>query len=92
MTGRLEMLKRMRVCGILATTDMTARETYAELVPRCPNRETFLAATCPWRYLLNLARMFARLRKSWHILSIIQPPAGASRPKCARRQASGRTN
>jgi hypothetical protein len=61
MTGRVEMLKRVRVLRILAASDMTTGETYSKLVPLLPKRAAFLAAACPGRYLANLTYMFAML-------------------------------
>ena len=67
MTGRVEMLKRVRVRRILAASDMATGETYAKLVPLLPKRAAFLAAACARRYLSNLAYMFAMLGHCWHI-------------------------
>ena len=68
MTGRIEMLQRMRVARILAAADMAARETYTKLVPRRAKREAFLATVGARRYLANLAHMFATLSQRYHIL------------------------
>ena len=67
MTGRVEMLQRMRVARILAAADMAARETYTKLVPRRAKREAFLATARARRYLPNLAHMFATLSQRYHI-------------------------
>ena len=61
MTGRVEMLQRVRMDRILAASDVAAGETYAELVPRHAKRETFLATARARRYLSNLTHMFATL-------------------------------
>lgn len=72
MLGRLEMLKSMCVHRVFATPDMTAGETHPELVPGLTEREAFFAACCPWLYLLNLARVFARLRQYRHKVSKLE--------------------
>ena len=59
MTRRIEVLKRMRMRRILAASDMTTRETYAKLVPRCAERDALLAAVRPRLHLSDLTEMFA---------------------------------
>src|SRR6476646_1384837 len=44
MAGRVEMLERMRVLGVLATADVAADQADAELRPRGADREAILAA------------------------------------------------
>src|SRR5437879_9096097 len=44
MTGRIEVLQRMRVFRILAASDVTAGQTNAKLVPLHSEREAFLTA------------------------------------------------
>ena len=61
MTGRVEMLKSVRVLRILAASDMATGETYAKLVPLHAKRETLLAAARARRYLANLTYVFATL-------------------------------
>ena len=62
MTGRIEVLQRMRVFRILAASDVTAGETNAKLVPLHSEREAFLTAVRSRRYLQpNLIYMFAML-------------------------------
>jgi len=68
MTGRIEMLQRVRMDRILAASDMAAGETYAKLVPRRAKRETFLASGRARRYLSNLTHKFATLSQRYHIL------------------------
>jgi hypothetical protein len=60
-TGRVEMLKSVRVLRILAAPDMAAGKTYTKLVPLHPEREAFLAAARARRYLPNLTCVFATL-------------------------------
>ena len=60
MTGRVEMLKRVRIRRILAASDMATREAYAKLVPLAIERDAFLAAARARRYLSDLTYMFAR--------------------------------
>src|ERR1700731_403 len=67
MTGRVEMLQRMRVAGILATSDMAAGETHAKLVPRRAKREAFLATARARRHLSNLTQVFATFSQRYHI-------------------------
>src|SRR6266550_1858183 len=67
MTGRVEMLQRVRVARILAASDMAAGETYSKLVPRRAKREAFLATSGARRHLSNLTHMFATLRQRYHI-------------------------
>ena len=61
MTGRVEMLKRVRVRRILAAPSMATGKTYAELVPRRAKRETLLAAAPARRYFSSLTKVFATL-------------------------------
>ena len=61
MTGRIEVLQRMRVFRILAASDVTARQTNAKLVPLYSEREAFLTAVRRRRYWPNLVYMFATL-------------------------------
>ena len=67
MTGRVEMLQRVRVARILAASDMAAGETHAKLVPRRAKREAFFTTARARRYLSNLTHMFATLSQRWHI-------------------------
>ena len=67
MTGRVEMLQRVRVARILAASDMAAGKTYSKLVPRRAEREAFLATARARRHLSNLTYMFATLSQRYHI-------------------------
>ena len=67
MTGRVEMLQRVRVARILAASDVAAGETYAKLVPRRAKREAFLATARARRYLSNLTHVLATLSQRYHI-------------------------
>jgi hypothetical protein len=57
-TGRIEMLKRVRMLRILAASDMATRETYTELIPHCSERYALLAAVRPRLHGSNLTEMF----------------------------------
>ena len=92
MTGRVEMLQRMRVARILAAADMAAGETHAKLVPRRAKREAFLATVGARRYLSNLAHMFATLSQRYHIgvdglTDSLRARPDARQVDAARRQA-----
>ena len=67
MTGRVEMLQRVRVARILAASDVATGETYAKLVPRRAKREAFLATARARRYLSNLTHVLATLSQRYHI-------------------------
>src|SRR6266567_1617872 len=57
--GRVEMLTRVGVRGILAAADMPARQAHAKLVPLLSNREAAFAARRARRYLLDGTHVFA---------------------------------
>jgi|SRR5438128_2178883 len=57
-TGRIEMVKRVRMLRILAASDMTTRETDTELIPHSSERDALLAAVRPRLDGLNLTEMF----------------------------------
>jgi hypothetical protein len=59
MTGRVEMLQRVRMDRILAASDVAAGEAYAKLVPWHAKREALLATVRARRYLPNLTHVFA---------------------------------
>ena len=61
MTGRIEMLQRMRVLRILAAADVATCETYAKLGPRGADREAILAPPACRSHGLNVAEMLAKL-------------------------------
>jgi hypothetical protein len=42
-TGRVEMLGRVLILGAIATADVTADQTHAQMHPRIPTLQTFLA-------------------------------------------------
>ena len=60
-TRGLEMGKGMSVPGVLATPDMTAGETDAQLVPRRPDGHAPFAAIRAWLHLSYLGKMLALL-------------------------------
>jgi hypothetical protein len=58
---RIEMREGVSVFRILAASDMTAGETYAELVPGFPERKALLAAVRAGFDVLYLAKMFTTI-------------------------------
>ena len=59
MTGRVEVLQRVRVLRVLAAADMTAGEAHAKFVPGRAVGETFLATIGARRDFLDRAEMLA---------------------------------
>jgi hypothetical protein len=61
MAGRVEVLKRVRVRRVLATSDVATGEAHTKLGPRFAEREAFFASIGARRRLSNLAEVFATL-------------------------------
>jgi hypothetical protein len=57
----VEMGERMGVLRVLAASDMTTGEAYAKLIPRCPERKTFLTAIRARMHIPDVIEVFARL-------------------------------
>jgi hypothetical protein len=62
MARRVEVLQRVCMLRVFATSHVTAYEADTQLCPRRADGDAFLAAAGAWRYIIaNLGEMFALL-------------------------------
>lgn len=59
MARSVEMFGSVLVLGRVAAADMSADQADAQVYPRIPHLQTFLAAVRAWRHIPNLIDMLA---------------------------------